>query len=159
MTIRTANFADVPRLAELVQDGYARSIYAGRGSIDVKATKALMVSSIQRHGHKGEGGTLVLVAEHNGAVEGFMIGILNRVYAVLDKLMASDFMLYCSERADPADAGKLIRRLQDWGRKNPEVIEIVMGLHSLIEPWQRAAPLYERAGMTQTGAIYEMRTD
>jgi L-amino acid N-acyltransferase YncA len=159
MTIRPALFTDVPRLAELVGELHARSIYAGRAEFDTKAAKALMMSSIQRHGFKTDAGTLVLVTEKAGVVEGFIIGVLSKIYQVLDKLVATDFMFYCSDRADPGDALKLLRRLVSWARKNPNVIEIVMALPSVVEPWQRTAPLYERVGFTRCGALFEMRTD
>lgn len=158
MTVRPALFADVPRLAELVCEGHARSIYADRGEIDLKETKALFVRSIQRSGGRSEGSTLVLVAEAGGAVEGFIVGLVDRIYHVLDKLYVTDIFFFCTERADPKDARHLLDRLIAWGKSIPGVIEIKLGITDLFGDWRRQEVLYKRAGLKQSGVFYKMDT-
>lgn len=153
--IRPARFGDIPRLAELMQEAAERSIYQGRASIDVRECKALFMRCLQAHGRKTEGGTLCLVAERDGKVEGVLIGMLDRVYHILDKLMATDLFFVLSERADPRDAMRLLRAFREWAEGHPEVIEICMGVSNALGDWQRAGKLFEFAGLELAGAIYQ----
>jgi hypothetical protein len=156
--IRVARFADVPRLVELLAEMRAGSIYADRADIDQKAAKSLLVSSIQRHGGRHAGSTLVLVAENEAQVEGFVIGLLDRVYGIGDKLTATDIITYASPRADAHDAMRLVNALVAWAKAIPKCIEVRLGANDVMGgDWQRTARLYERAGMSQVGSIHEMR--
>jgi hypothetical protein len=157
--IRVARFADVPRLVELLHEMRTNSIYVDRADIDQKAAKSLLVSSIQRHGGGHAGSTLVLVAETEaGDVEGFVIGLLDRVYGIGDKLTATDIITYASPRADAHDAMRLVNALVAWAKANPKCIEVRLGANDVMGgDWQRTARLYERAGMKQVGSIYEAR--
>lgn len=157
MTIRSAKFGDIPRLTELMQEMHTRSCYAARATLDVKATKALFMASIQRHGSHHVGGTSVEVAEKDGVVEGFLIGILDRCYHVLSQLMATDLFFYLSERGDPRDAMRLLNGFVTWAKGNPAVIEVRMGATNAIGDFERTSVLYRRAGLERCGEMYEWR--
>jgi len=155
--IRPAAFGDIPRLAELLGEMHARSVYAGRAELDVREAKALMLRSIQRHGGRRAGSTLVMVAATDGVVHGFLLGLLDRVYHVLGALLATDVFFYVDGHGDPRDARRLLRALMAWADTNPAVIEVRMGATGAIGDWRRTEKLYQRAGMHQAGVIYERR--
>src|SRR5690606_34787679 len=104
MSVRDAKFIDIPRLAQLMEQAHKRSIYAKTATFDLVEAKRLAAQAIQRHGHTNNGGSLVLVSEQNGIVEGFMIGMLDNVYPCLAELMATDLLFIFSDHANPHDA-------------------------------------------------------
>lgn len=160
MAIRDANFSDIPQMLELILYGYGRSHYAKdcRVKVDEKYTKGLLVKGIQRHGHKTGGGCFAQVAENECGVTGLVVGTLNRVYGIGDKLMASDlFWVSRTGVADPTDAPRLMRNMVEWARSNPEVIEIICAVTSVVEDDPRRPGLIlERLGMKHYGGIWRM---
>lgn len=152
--VREGKFTDIPRIAELLQESHQRSIYAQTATFDPQEAKQLGLRALQRHGHMNNGGTLVLVSETAGVVEGFIIGLLDNVYPCLKELMATDLFFILSERADGNDAREMIKRLMAWAESNPKVIEVHLGVTSAISDWQRTAKFYERLGLVQCGAMY-----
>ena len=154
--IRDAKFSDVPRIAEILENAHRDSIYADRAAFDAKEAKALTVQALQRHGHKTAGGSLVLVAEKDGVVEGFIIGCLERVYHVLDKFLATDMWFFCTKKADARDPLRLLKAFVAWAESHPKVITIRMGItNAMGDDWRRAGKLYQRAGFVEAGAMYE----
>lgn len=155
--IRPAKFGDIPRLAELLAEMHERSCYATVAAVDLRAAKALFVQAIQRHGSGTAGAMCAYVADSGSRVEGFVIGLLDRLYHVGDQLMASDLFLYVSPNGDPRDFARLFDALDQWAAANPNVLECRLGITDAITPWQRTAQLYRRKGYRQSGAIYERR--
>lgn len=155
--IRVAQFADIPTLALLLEEAHGASIYADRAAFNRQEAKGLFMRAIQRHGHHTVGGGLAMVAEADEAIEGFMIGYLDRVYHVLDGLMATDLFFICSERARARSAGELLDAFIAWAEGNKRVIEIRMGVTNALGDWRRAGKLYERRGFEQCGAMWERR--
>jgi len=156
--IRDARFGDIPRLVELMEQAYRGSRYAELGSIDVPVAKALWLELIN---HQSEipklGGTLVLVSERDGEVEGFFSAHCERVYLVGDRLCAADVFIYQTHDADPRDFMRAIKRFIAWGSASPDVVEFSLaatdafcrehGLAGIVK-------LYESAGFEQSGVIY-----
>lgn len=157
MSVRAAKFGDIPRLHELMEEAFLGSIYADRGSIDEKVCKGLFMSSMQKHGGPYAGSTLVNVAERNGAVEGFLLGMLDRVYHVGDKLMATDVYFWGSGRSDPRDMLRLLDQFEKWAEASPLCIEIKLGATNAFGDYERVGELYRRKGYQQCGVIYEKR--
>ncbi len=157
--VRKAKFGDIPRLTELLEQGYQRSKYRDRGSVSTKEIKALLVNAIQRHGLTSAGGACVFVSEHQGVVDGFIAGLLDRVYHIGDKLSATDLFLYVAPDGSPTSAGGLIDAFVDWALDNEAVVEIRLAATDIIQDYERTAALYRRKGFIQTGVIYERRTD
>lgn len=153
--VRAAQFVDVPVIAGLLQEGYRASIYADRAAFNEGVAKRLIVNAIQRHGNKTVGGSQVLVAENDGVVVGFIIGVLDRVYGVLDALMATDLWFYCSPAAPPRAAPHLLKATIEWAEQIPKVIEIRFGITNAVGDWERTARMYERLGLERAGAFYE----
>lgn len=152
--IRQARFVDVQAMAAMMQEAHARSIYRDLDEIDAPAMKRLFVSAVQQHGKPGEGGTCAFVAEPGGQVEGFIVGVLQRVYHVGKRLSASDLFFLTRPDADPRSAVGLLGAFLDWAEGNPKVVEIQMGATSALGDWRHAGRLYERRGLEQCGGIY-----
>lgn len=152
--IRRAAFADIPRIAELMTDLHRVSIYADRCGIDIAETKALFTRLMQRHGGKADGGACVFVAEKNGRVEGFMAGLLSRVYHVGDKLAAQDVFLHLTPDADPRDLSRLVGAYVGWAEACPKVIEINLSETDVIAADPRLLKLYSRKGFIRCGTIH-----
>lgn len=160
MSVRVANFSDIPALARLYGESHRRSIYADKATFDLIEAKQLFVRTIQRHGHLNNGGTLVLVSEKDGAIEGFMIGMLDQVYPCLKELVATDLLFIASERADVRDARTMLKQIIAWAEGNPKVIEIRLGVTGAIgDKWGRTGKFYEHTGLSQCGGIYRMEFD
>lgn len=157
--IRKATFADIPRLVEVLQDGYQRSIYAGRGEIDPREARTLFQHGIQRHGSPMAGGTQVNVAETDGRVEGFHFGMLDRVMHVGTVLTATDVWFVGTARMEATDAFRLLLAFVLWAEANPKVIEIRPADSGAIGDPQdpRKVEIYRRAGLVPVGMIYERR--
>jgi len=155
--IRPASFSDLPRMRTLLLEAYERSIYRTLGKVDLDATKKFLMQAIQHHGGEHAGSSFVVVAEAEGAVEGFLIGYLNRVYFVGDKLMATDTHTIVSARA-PARAGVLLfDAFVSWAEANPNVAIIQPGATDAIEHWTGPERLFRSRGFRQHGVIF-MRT-
>lgn len=159
MSVRPANFVDIPRIVEIIREAHGRSVYAGRGEVDTTYAKRLLAQSIQRHGGTHEGSTLVLVSERAGAVEGVIVGMLDRVQVFGDKLWATDLFFIGTRKMPPMDALAMLNGLAEWAEKAPACIEVKVGVTSVVGDWQRAKGLYERAGFAQVGALYERRIE
>ena len=157
--VREAKFGDIPRLAELLEQGYQRSKYRDRSSVSAKESKALLVNAIQRHGLTSAGGACVFVSEHEGAVDGFIAGLFDRVYHIGDRLSASDIFFYVAPDGSPTSAGHLADAFIEWALDNEKVITMLLSATDIIQDYERVAALFRRKGFTQTGVIYERRTD
>lgn len=157
--IRPAKFGDIPRLYALLYEGYERSKYREHMAVDAKATKALLMNAIQRHGLKREGGMCVFVSEHGGVVDGMVVGTLNRVYFIGSKLMAQDVFLYTARGANPSSASDLFDAYVDWGMANESVFEIKASASDIIGDVDRVEALYRRKGFIRCGSVFERRVE
>ena len=160
--IRPARFADIPAMASIMEGRYRDSPYARLGEIDLRETKALLQTCIQRHNTRatpGEGATLALVAtdgeDGDGQVERFIVGVLERVYQVGVPLTATDLWFTGRHGADPRSAFPLAAALVAWARANPRVVEIRMGVVDTFgTDIEKAGAMYRRLGLERCGEIY-----
>ena len=161
MTIRAANFVDIPALVALGAEAHESSIYGAISTYDKETAKQLCARSMQRHGHNNYGGTLVLVSEVDGEVKGFIIAILDQVYPCVEDLSVTDLIFTGTEGMPPRDAIAIIDQVIAWGEANPKVVEIHMGVTDAIkgQDWQRVGKLYERKGLAQCGGMYRRIID
>lgn len=152
--IRPAKFGDIPAIVELMEEGHARSKYAGRDFVDPKEAKRLLMASIQRQGLKGEGGACVFVTDQ---VDGFTMGMVDRVYHIGTKLMAQNLFYYARETARPQDRLALFDAYIGWASAIPGVIEIHDGITDIVGDVDRVEALYRRRGFTRCGVIMERK--
>jgi hypothetical protein len=155
VSIRNASAVDTPAIYALLEEMYRSSPYVDRDQIDARLAKALIVQAIQRHGGHNDGSTWVQVAvTDDGAVCGFIIGMLDRVYHIGQNLMATDLFFYANQDADPRDAIRLLDGLIGWAESNPKVIEIKLGAVDTVGDYRRTEKLFQRRGFEQCGVIY-----
>jgi hypothetical protein len=161
LVIRAATTSDLGRLFELIQAMHAGSEYAARGiGVDETTARQILMDGVMRHGRTNNGATLLNVVEFHGKVEGFMLGILQRVYSIGNRLEAQDFWLYCTPKAPIIAAPKLIDAYLAWALDNPKVAEVklswtdAMGVNGA-----KLGKLYQRKGARRCGEIYTIASD
>lgn len=157
--IRDANFTDIPAIAGLLADRYRLTHYAkdGTADIDIAEAKRLLVASLHRHGHKNGGGTWVQVSETNGMITGLILGTLQRVYAIGNKLMATDLFWVVNGNADPMDAIRLMQSMIAWAKSSPHCIEVHCGTTAIInDNPEDAGKILDRLGLKKYGTIHRM---
>jgi len=145
----------MPALVALLTDMYERSKYRNIVDVDWKVAKSLLLQAITRQGAKCAGGSCVFVIDRSGYIEGFIVGILDRVYHIGAKLMATDLFYYVRPSSGAHDAAKLFDAFVDWARSVPDVIEIRNGATDAIGDFRRVEKWWQRRGMKQVGVIYE----
>lgn len=152
--IRPAKFFDTVRIVDLMHEMHENSRYRDVDEIDDRYTHKLVSQCIQRHGFTNDGGALVMVAVRDQRVEGFMIGILDRVYHIGKKLAANDLFLYCSPKAHPTDFRKLFDAYVSWAMNNPKVAEIKASWTDAVPGAERIEGVYEARGFRYCGGIW-----
>lgn len=153
--IRSAKFADIPQLVDLLCEMHLASKYAGKVGVSRKAAQALLQQCITRHGGQHEGGALVTVIEVAGEVQAFIVGMLDRVYHIGDRLAANDVYLYARPVAGVTAARRLLKAYVAWAEANPKVFEIRLSWTDTMEGADRIGDVYEKMGFRRCGAIYE----
>lgn len=158
MAVRIANFSDIPGIVGLMEEGFRRSHYAAdpRCAVDTKEAKRLLVTAIQRHGHKTGGGCYVAVSETNGILTGYIVGTLARAYSIGNVLMATDLFWYASPTVDPSDPSRLMAGMIEWAKANPDVVEVRCGATHVIDKDDRAGAILKRLGLEPYGGIYRL---
>lgn len=156
---RRATYQDIPALIAMLREMLAASKYAGRGEIAEKAADNLLTTAIASQNHRGPQGSHVVIAEHNGEPVGFMVGVLDRVYSVGNKLTANDLFLYVRPGAPPRTVIDLLDSYLEWASGIRAVIEIMLSYSDALPGAERIAPLYERMGFKESGRMYERRLD
>lgn len=159
MSVRAANFSDIPQIVEIMRRGHARSRYAELAEFDSDEAKQLLVRSIQRHGHMNYMGTMVLVSESRDKLRGFIVGIIDQVYPAMTGFKITDLLILFEDGADPRDYPAMIDALMVWGQANPKVVEIMLGVTDAIIDWNRVTPIYTKAGLDQCGGLFRATFD
>lgn len=154
--LRPAKFTDIPRMAEIIGDSHGKTYYAKNTEFDIVMAKQFLTQCVQRHGHNNYGGCLVLVSEIGGKVEGFIIGILDQIYPVAKELRATDIFFLMTEKAPQRDAFAMIKHLIKWGRDNPKVVEVFVGVNDVMGDWSTTARLYQKLGLSQCGGLFRL---
>jgi len=155
--IRRATFSDIPRMVELLCEAHAASKFAARVGVSRKAAHTLLQQAVTRNGGTNDGGTIVLVAEHAGVLEGLFVGVLNRVYFIGDKLEANDMYLFVTPSAGRADASKMIDGYLEWADANPKVDrqDVKLSYTDALPGAARVGRLYAKKGFRRAGEIFE----
>ncbi len=161
MTIRKANFVDIPALIAIGADAHEKSIYGPITTYDKETAKQLCARSMQRHGQTNYGGTLFLVSETDGEVRGFIIALLDQVYPCVEELSVTDLIFTGTDEMDPRDVIRMVKKVIAWGVANLKVIEIHLGVTDAVKgkDWIRVGKMYEHLGLVQCGGMYRMIID
>lgn len=156
--IREATLRDGPAIERLLRETHDRSKYSTRAKMNDRALTMLVTAMIAGQHQNGPQATYVVVSEKCGKVVGFMMGVLNRVYNVLDRLVANDVFLI-NEGASVADTQRMIDGYIEWARSNPKVIEIGLSWSDAVKGGDVIAKIYQRKGFKLVGEQYELRID
>lgn len=157
--IRPAKFADTVRIVELLEQLHGESKYASISGFSNKAAHRLIQQCIHKHGGVHEGGALVMVSVKDSRVEGFMVGILDRIYHVCDDLAANDVYLYCTDKAPVTDFHRMFKAYLSWAKHNPKVAIIKASWTDAVEGADRITTVYENEGFVKVGEIFELRVE
>ena len=153
--MRAARTTDVFAMTELLCEQQARSRYAGLVDVDAPYTRRLLAQAIQRNDGTTDGGTLVRVIEgDDGAVVAFIIGVLNRVYHIGDKLCAQDMFLVATKAAPALASRRLLAAYVQWADANPLVHEINLSHTDALPEGDRMAEVYRKMGFERCGGIF-----
>lgn len=157
--IRAARSTDVPLLLAMLHEMHAASKYAGRVEISDKAADALLMSAIASQGQHGPQASHVIIAEQDGKPVGFMVGVLDRVYHIGNKLTANDLFLYVRPNSGVRPVIALIDSYIAWASGKRAVVEIMLSWSDALPGAADIAALYGRKGFTRSGEMFEMRLD
>ena len=151
--IRPAKHQDIPRCRAILRQTHERSHYAGTEcGFDEKEATRLLVHAVQQHG----AGAFFEVAEREGEIEAFIVGVLSRVYCVCTKLRASDLFWVATDRVNPRHPRKLMKNMIAWARTNPDVVEVYCGATAIVQDAEKAGRILGRLGLQHYGSIYRM---
>jgi hypothetical protein len=154
VTVRASTFSDVPALVEMVEAIYPKSVFKGVSEVDSDYLRKLLVNGVQRHGGQHQGATCLFVAEHCGAVVGFMFGALDRTYGIGTTLTAQDILFVMSDAAPPRAAGRLIDAMTAWAMACPKVLDVVLTHTAIFGGDDRVGMMFKRKGFDDWGAAY-----
>ncbi len=157
MTIRIPKAVDFPDVAAVLVDSHRRSIYAGRDEVDMVRLKRVYLDVCQRNGHRNAGGTYMRVAEREGVIVGLIVGVLDAVYHIGTKLMATDLFYVPTPACSDRDSIALFRGFEEWAVENERVIEIKLGLTNALGEYERTKAMYLRMGYSPCGELFERR--
>lgn len=159
MSVRAAQFRDIPAIVKLMERSHRRSRDFAITTFDEIEAKQLLCTSIQRHGQQNYMGSLVLVAERDNKVQGFVIGINDQVYPCIKELKVTDLLFSMAENASMNDARTMVLELTRWGRDNPKVIKVLLGITDDLAKVVAVERLYESVGLEKCGSLYRMDFD
>lgn len=152
--LRAARMVDIPALMPLLELHAERTRYAGTLKIDERAARQMLGQAIGRNGHTKLGGALVNVIEVDGEIKALMIGLLDRVYAIFDALVAQDLVLVAHDDAPPLAVRQLISAYLDWAQRNPLVFETNLSWTDVVPGAERLGPFYARIGFEKSGELF-----
>lgn len=154
--IRPAAPSDLTRLFALVMELYRRSEFPERGcQVNEALVRSVLMDGVRRHGSQHAGSTLLNVVEFRGTVEGFMMGLLQPLYAIGVDLEAQDFWLFCTDKAPKIATGLLIDAYVAWAESNAKVKDILLSWTDAAGvDGQRLARVYQRKGFRRRGEIF-----
>lgn len=120
--------------------------------MQIKRFKDLCLHSIR------SGNGCVFVGEVDGVIEGFLIGMVDDLYHVLQPKYATDIFFYVSDR-DQTSATGLIDAFVNWAEQVPDVVSIRLGATDAVKTYKRTEKMYIRKGFVQEGVMYEKRIE
>lgn len=153
--IRVGKFGDLPSIYGLMVEAQAASTYSEFSGMFETRARAILMNAMQRHGGDTEGSTFVAVADVGDQIDGFVIGVLQPLYLVLDVLEGTDMFLIVRQKAHGDTGGRLLRAMHKWAWASPYVQVVRQGNNAAFGNLRVSGRLYTQAGMKITGNVYE----
>ncbi len=148
--VRPAKFMDIPEICALVLRVHPYTKYAEYPINMDRKMKPLLMESIR----SGNGCAFVSLLE--GKITGFIIGMVDDLYQVLNVKYATDLFFYVGPE-DGHGASGLLDAFIAWARTVPKVVVIRLGITDIVSPdYMRVSKLYERKGLVRNGVLHEM---
>lgn len=159
--LRPATLSDLPQLFELVTAMHGASKYVEMEiDVDPAAAKSILLDGVRRSGGQYLGATLLNVVEVNGRLEAFMLGILQRVYSIGNRLEAQDFWLFATKKAPATSIPRLTDAYIKWAENNPKVAEICLSWTDALKgSGESLGRMYKRKGFEKVGEIWKRETE
>lgn len=154
--IRLAQMTDLPRILELMIEAAGKSRYAQLGGVHRPYAKKFLQETLFLNGVTGESGTWVSVYVKDGTIEGFHIGMQQRIGLVGTRFEATDAQFYVSDRAGAFAFSGLLDSFFKWASRNPRIAIIRPGVTDMLDDIDRTAAIYERLGFRKSGHILEL---
>lgn len=155
LKLRVGKPADIRAVLEILDERFPESPYVDRSEIDKREVQAICMQAVQRHGLMSEGGMFFAVAEHNGKVVGFILGVMQRINLIGKHLEATDILWVSRKGAPSLAATRLYRAFIGWAKSVPQVIEIKSGVSMASGRDHRAAGrLLKGLGFHPFGEFY-----
>lgn len=145
--IRPAKFGDIPELCALMLRVHPTTKYAQFSiNMDRKA-KPLLMESIRSGNH------CLYVSVVGEKITGFLMGMIDDLYHILNVKYATDLFFYVSPGDGRGGIG-LLDAFIAWAWSIPAVVCIRLGITDIISnDYSRVAKLYERKGLVQEGVF------
>lgn len=149
--IREAKFVDIPGICTLMLEGHAVSKYKEYPINVDRKLKPLIMESIRSGNH------CVFVSTIDERITGFLIGMVDDLYHILNVKYATDLFFYVADVDRKGGVGLLNEFIQ-WARQVPNVVRIRLGVTNVAEgvDYDRVAKLYVQKGFIQEGLLFEM---
>ena len=161
LRFRVAKFADIPGLLDLMAVAHFASNLAGRCQIDEQHAEKVLRQVIGAQSMKGaEGTTFAYIAVTKTGqpqievVQGAILGVLQRIYFITDRLEATDVFWYVRPQANALIAKTLLNAFHSWAARVDGVIDIVQSELDMIAGTKPIGPLLERKGFRRAGTVY-----
>lgn len=148
--IRPAQLSDSPRIADLMEQAFARSRYAKRPGAAVDRTYALqfLKGILMRNGLKSAESTWCSVWVEKGQVMGYHLGMEQRIMQVGTLYEAVGIHFYVDPAASPFAAVSLLKSFAAWAAGRPRIIEFCLDANDLMGEFGAMADTYQKVGFT-----------
>lgn len=150
--VREGERKDIPIITSLLEEAHQVGEYK-EYEVERIAIMQLVNGILDRKTVRGENGTCALVWDDDG-VQGFILGIRERIYHVSKDFRATDIFFYIArEYNDPLAFIMLLKGFEEWALSHPRVKRIDLGITNIIGDPRRLAVIYRRYGYTECGIM------
>jgi len=147
MTIRAATTEDLKDIYALALEAHEKSDTYRDIPVDEQKLKKLLLMMVF------DKTSCVFVSEDHSGITGFVLGMVDELF-FSRKRYGTDLMIYSRS---PFDGARLVRKLVEWIKSKPRVVEITLGVTSGIGDPERVGMLYQRVGFKRIGGTYMMK--
>ena len=153
--IRLATMTDTRRMADLMVEAGAKSRYRDICGVDHTYAKGLLREIVFNNENRSPAGTWVNVVEQDGQIQGYHIGMQQRIGLVGERFEAVDAQFYVTPDAPAKAYLQLLNSFYEWAERTPRIAVIRPGATDMLEDPERIAKVYERHGFRRSGLIFE----
>lgn len=146
--IRDATLADIDALVDLARFFVPK---VGAATLSEKRFRPEICKLIKAEN------SMVLIAEHENAIVGCLIGQLGRVW-YSDDLYATDLGFVVRPEYSGLYAWLMAKKFIRWAKSDKRVVEVTMQISSGLGDTERVGKMYESLGLKHMGGCYTVAT-